>query len=372
MNQYLQKINSLGQSIWYDNLSRAVLENGELKGLIDSGVSGLTSNPSIFNKAIAGSADYDQAIAAYSAKGLGVEAVMQELMVEDIRAAAELLTPQYETSNAKDGYASIEVSPLLAKDTAATVKEGVQLWEQIGKPNIMIKVPATAEGIPAISELLANGINVNVTLIFSVAVYEKVIQAYLIGVEQFKERGGDLSRLASVASFFVSRVDAVCEKEFDSLLEAGSVEESARERFLGKVGIANSLLAYELYRKTFEGEGFKGLKEAGAQVQRPLWASTGTKNPTFRKTLYVEELIGPDTVNTVPPATLEAILDGLPCENRLLNGYDEARSVIATVKEFGIPFDDLLVQLENDGVESFSKSFVELRESLESKQNALG
>ncbi|RMG42947.1 MAG: transaldolase [Candidatus Dadabacteria bacterium] len=370
-NPTIEALNQLGQSIWYDNLSRDVLNSGELKKIIDAGVSGLTSNPTIFKKAIADSADYDDRLKELASSGLNTEEICEELMIEDVGQAADLLRPVYEESNGADGFTSIEVSPFLADKTAQTVEAAKRLWSKLKRPNIMIKVPATPEGIPAIEELLYEGINVNVTLIFSVDVYAAVVDAYLKGLERRKKEDKAIDKISSVASFFVSRVDAICEKYFDTLVEQGKTTAQQRESFLGKVGVANSKLAYNYFEKEFSGQRFSELGSV-AGVQRPLWASTGTKNPDFRKTLYVEELAGKNTVNTVPPVTLNALMQGIEVSARLHQGLDQAKEIIATVKELGIPFEDLLLELQIKGVKAFADSYRDLLESLESKQKSLG
>ena len=371
MNAQIEALNEVGQSVWYDNLSRAVLRNGELKSLVDQGVSGLTSNPTIFKKAIADSSDYDSDMQALSKSGKSSEEICETLMIGDVGEAADLLRPVFDKSGGADGYASIEVSPFLAQDTAGTVQAGKRMWERLNRPNIMIKVPATEQGLPAITALLAEGINVNVTLIFSVPVYRQVAAAFLAGVKQRSSAGKPIKSLSSVASFFVSRVDAICEKSFDGLVKAGKAQESARAGFIGKVGIANSRLAYQAFRELFGSAEFKGYQAQGLRVQRPLWASTGTKNPAFSPVLYVEELAGRDTVNTMPPDTLKALLQRGTIQPRLERGVAEASALVASVNALGIPFNDLLGQLRNDGVKSFSDSYRELLESIEKKRTSL-
>lgn len=362
-NPQLVALNNVGQSIWYDDLSKSVLESGELKTLLESGVSGLTSNPTIFKVAIADSDDYDKDIRELSAGGSGIEAICEELMIRDVGVAADMLRPTYDETNGVDGYASIEVSPLLASETASTVEAAKRIWKKLDRPNIMIKVPATDEGVPAIRQIISEGINVNVTLIFSVDVYLEVMEAYISGLEDRNSRGEDVSNISSVASFFVSRVDAICEKHFDGKISEGSATAEDKEQFLGKVGIANSKLAYSAFEELFGSERFKKL---GARVQRPLWASTGTKNPSFAPQLYVEELAGRDTVNTVPPKTLKAVMESATIGPRLHEGSLEAKELILKLKEH-LSFDQLLVELQLAGVESFSDSYRELLGAIESE-----
>jgi transaldolase len=355
-NKNIMALNEVGQSIWYDNLSRDVLQSGELKKLIEGGVSGLTSNPTIFQKAISGSATYDAEMTVELKKTSSVVDITETLMVADVGAAADLLRPVYDRTKGGDGYASIEVSPLLARNTEGTIAEARKLWKRLNRPNIMIKVPATKEGLPAIKQLISDGINVNVTLIFSVAVYEKVADAYLAGLEYRAKNNLDL-KVASVASFFVSRVDTICEKHVDDAVAKGKGSASDKAALLGKIGIANSKLAYARYQEIFSGARFSLLKGKGAWIQRPLWASTGTKNPAFSPVLYVEELAGADTVNTVPPQTLAALMEKCAVKNKLIEDIKGAHALINSVNKLGIPFDNLLVELEEQGVKLFADSY---------------
>lgn len=370
-NQAILKLNELGQSIWYDNLSRDVLKSGELKAIIEAGVSGLTSNPTIFKQAIADTSNYDGDMRALGAKGLSTEEICEELMVQDVATAADLLAPIYHETNGGDGYASIEVSPFLARDAAGTVAAARRIWAKLNRPNIMIKIPATVECLPAIRTVLEEGMNVNITLIFSQAVHEQVIEAYIGALEARVSKNLEVSRLASVASYFVSRVDAICEKRFDELVKNGKANSSDLGGFQGKVGIANCKLAYARYTEIVSGDRFKRLQQKGARVQRPLWASTGTKNPAFSPVLYVEELAGKDTVNTVPPATLKALLKGATVEPRLHGEIGAARATIDVVRSLGLPLDALLDQLQVEGVKSFSDSYQALLDSIETKRRAV-
>jgi len=366
-NKNIESINELGQSIWYDNLSRDLLSSGGIEKLIDAGVSGLTSNPTIFKKAIADTSFYDSEIEKLAEQKLSHEEICEELFIHDVGAVADLLRPVYEKTQGKDGFASIEVSPLIAASTSETIDVAKRIWSSLSKPNIMVKVPATREGIPAIKSLLEAGINVNITLIFSVDVYEEVMEAYLSGLEARLSAGKEISHVSSVASFFVSRVDAICEKAFNKLLSKGKVKDSDRKSILGKVGIANSKLAYQKYLEIFGSERFLKLKSKGARVQRPLWASTGTKNPEFSPLLYVEQLIGQDTVNTLPPDTLDALLKGTDVADRLTQDVASALKVFADLSELGITLPDLLFELQVDGVKSFADSYRDLLKSIDSK-----
>ncbi|MCI5064365.1 transaldolase [bacterium] len=378
-NRNVQAVGEAGQSLWYDNLSLDVLRSGELQRLLEEGVSGLTSNPTIFKKAIADTSHYDEKIVALrdslssssgSAEGV-TEEICESLMVDDVAAAADLLMPVFEASGGEDGYASIEVSPRLAHDTAGTVAAAERLWKKLDRPNIMIKIPATEAGIPAIREVLSQGIPVNVTLIFSVEVYRQVISAFLEGVAQI-ESADRQKKIASVASFFVSRVDAAVEKEISA---RGSLSTEVVEQLVGKVGIANSKLAYELFEEVFRGEEFSPLREQGVPVQRPLWASTGTKNPSFPELLYVEALVGKDTVNTLPPATLQSLLerspDAPPIRGELHDGLSEAKKTLQLLEESEIDLSRILSQLQEEGVRSFSDSYEDLLRAVAEKQKAL-
>ncbi|MCE7949403.1 MAG: bifunctional transaldolase/phosoglucose isomerase [Chloroflexi bacterium CFX4] len=353
---------ALGQSIWYDNIRRTLLESGGLQKLVEAGVLGVTSNPTIFERAIAGSTDYDTALQGLVQAGRSVEEIYEALAVEDIRAAADILQPIYEQTNGVDGYISLEVSPKLAHDTERTIAEGRRLFAEVGRPNVMIKVPATPEGIPAVQALISEGININVTLIFALDAYQAVMEAYLRGLEQLAERGGDLVRVASVASFFVSRVDSLVDGE---LAKLGNTD------LQGKIAIANAKLAYEAFRQVFSGERWARLLALGARVQRPLWASTSTKNPNYPDTIYVDNLIGADTVNTVPPATLDALQDHATVALTIEQGLDEAKAHLAQLAALGIDMQVVTEQLLREGVSSFAKSFESLMDSIELKRERL-
>src|SRR5512138_3369385 len=311
----IEKLTQLGQSLWMDNIQRNLLENGEIKAMIERGdIRGMTSNPTIFNNVIAKTTDYDSALVPLAWAGWDAEKIFWQLAIEDIRVACDLFHPLYEETNGGDGYVSIEVAPGLAYDTEATVRQVEQLWARVRRPNLMVKIPATQEGIPAIRKSIAAGVNVNVTLIFSLKRYAEVMDAYLSGLEDHLAAGHAIHHIASVASFFVSRVDT----KIDPKLPDGS-------DLKGKAAIANAKLAYDEFQKTFAGGRWEKLKYKGAHVQRPLWASTSTKNPAYPDTIYVDNLIGPETVNTVPPATLEAFKDHGVAAMTLVRGLDEAQ-----------------------------------------------
>ena len=357
----LQELTKLGQSIWLDYIRRSFIASGELKSLIDEGVRGVTSNPTIFEKAIAGSSDYDEQLAKLA--GNTLDEMYEALVLEDIRRAAELLRPVWDSSAGADGYVSLEVSPELARDTEGTIEEARRLFKTLDKPNVMIKVPATKEGIPAIEALIAEGINVNATLIFSLHHYEAVAEAYLAGLEKLARSDGDLGRVASVASFFVSRVDAAVDK---------ALEELAEEELKGKIAIANSKASFRRSRKLYSGERWRKLAAGGARVQRLLWASTGTKNPSYPDTLYLDTLIGPDTVNTVPPATLDAFRDHGTVSSSLDTKLEQAEEQLERLNRLGVDLEAITEKLQEDGVAAFAKSFQSLRRAIAEKAKILG
>ena len=326
MTNPLRDLFSFGQSVWYDNIERRLLENGDLAAMIARGdIRGVTSNPSIFNNAIAKSGEYDSALLPLAWAGWDAEKIFWRLAVEDIQAACELFLPLYEESDGGDGYVSLEVSPYLARETEATLKQAAELWERVNRPNLMIKIPATKEGLPAIRDALTRGININVTLIFSIERYREVMDAYLSALEARLDAGENLSRVASVASFFVSRLDT----KVDALLPKDSP-------LRGKAAVANTKLAYQTFLEVFGGERFARLKAAGARVQRPLWASTSTKNPAYPDTLYVDELIGAQTVSTIPPKTLFAFKEHGKVAETLTRGVEEARATLDALREHGV------------------------------------
>jgi transaldolase/glucose-6-phosphate isomerase len=363
MNSVLKQLAERGQSIWYDNIRRGMLSSGEMQALIDDGVVGVTSNPSIFEKAIAHSDDYDDAIRALIADGRDTWEIYDALTTTDIGEAADLFRPVYDRTNGRDGYVSIEVNPKLADDTQATIAEARRLFAKLNRPNVMIKIPGTPAGWPAIEQAIGEGINVNVTLIFSVEAYRQIMQAYINGLNKLVDAGGDPARVASVASFFVSRVDTMV----DGMLEKSGGPEDLH----GQAAIANSKLAYEAYQDVFEGEAFAALRAKGAQVQRPLWASTSTKNPAYPATLYVETLVGPDTVNTVPPATLDAMRKGMVVEQTVTTDLATAKKTLARLEESGISMKKVTDDLRDAGVKSFADAFDQLLASLDSKRVAM-
>ena len=355
-----------GQSLWYDNISRDLLQSGEIKALIDAGIRGMTSNPAIFQKAIVEGKTYDEQLQALVAEGKSVHEIYENLAVSDIQSAADLLRPLYDSSNAGDGFVSLEVSPLLADQTQATIDEALRLAEWVDRPNLMIKIPATPEGLPAIEEALAKGLNINVTLIFSLEMYKQVIEAFIKGTKRFADAGGDVSKQASVASFFVSRVDSLV----DSLLdEKGSDVEALK----GKAAVANAKLAYQLYKETFAASDvWTELEAKGARKQRPLWASTSTKNPTYDDLLYVNTLIGPNTVNTAPPQTIDAFADHGVVEDTVEVGVEESQAVMEQLADAGIDMNAVTDQLLDEGVVKFADAFKVLMDAIEKKMAAVG
>jgi transaldolase len=367
-----QQLLDLGQSVWLDYIHRRELRSGVFAAQVrDQGVLGVTSNPTIFQQAIGQSTDYDDAIRAGLARDLAGVPLYESLAIEDVQAACDALLPVFEKSGGLDGRVSFEVSPRLAHDTAGTIEEARRLRAAVARPNVMIKVPATAEGLPAVRTLIAESTCVNVTLIFSLARYEQVMDAYLSGLELRAARGQPLAPVVSVASFFVSRVDSKVDAAIAQrlvALSADSVERVELDDLRGQAAVANAKLAYARFREVFRAPRFHALAAHGARVQRPLWASTSTKNPAYSDTLYVDELIGPDTVNTIPPKTLAAYNDHGVLDPRLLRGVGEARALFRRLPELGVPVDDLIGQLEEEGVAAFAKSFESLLATLEAKR----
>ena len=355
----LKEVRKLGQSLWLDYIQRGLITSGQLKQLVDSGVSGLTSNPTIFHKAVTQGQDYDEAIKSIlkSRPDASVMDIYDRLTVEDIQMAADVFRPVYDASDGMDGMVSLEPTPALAYDTEGTVNEVRRLWRLVGRPNLLMKVPATPPGIPAIAQLLAEGININITLMFSMAHYEAVSQAYLQGIARFSNP----RQITSVASFFVSRVDTYVDKE----LEKTGTEEALALR--GKAAVANSKLVYHRFKEVFSGEEFRQQKKRGARMQRVLWGSTSTKNPEYSDLKYVEELMGPDTVNTLPTDTMEHFLDHGKVKDALNEGVAEAEQILSGLRKVGIDLDAVTEQLQVDGVKAFRDSFDQLIAALEEK-----
>lgn len=368
----LQQLLKFGQSVWYDNISRDLLQSGELARLVkDFGVRGLTSNPTIFDAAIKSSSIYDEKISRLKSERLSADEIFENIAVGDIGEAADLLLPVYESSGGNDGFVSIEVSPLLAADTAGSIKEGTRLFDRLARPNIMIKIPGTPEGLPAIKHLLEAGINVNITLLFSVENYEAVARTYCEAIKARVAKGLPVDRVRSVASFFVSRVDTLIDQQLEEIAEAnenGDPQKAERALSLrGKFGVANSKIAYQRFKQIFGGGDFAALKQKGAAVQRPLWASTSTKNPAYRDVFYCEDLIGPDTVNTMPHATLLAFADHGRVSHTVETGLEEAVALEGQLASLGIDVAGSLRQLQVEGVKKFADSFRALNETIQNK-----
>lgn len=358
----LHELAELGQSVWIDFIRRSFIISGELQALLDKGARGVTSNPAIFNKAIAGSTDYDEALQTIVGDGRTTDQIYEALVLEDIARAADVLLPVWERTKGRDGYVSLEVSPKLAHDTAGSVAEARRLFTTLNRSNVMIKIPATPAGIPAIKTLIGEGINVNVTLIFSLKQYEDAAEAFIAGLEKRAACGGDVALTASVASFFVSRVDSLV----DPLLAKNGAPE-----LQGKLAVANAKVAYARFQQLFSGPRWQRLATCGARVQRPLWASTSAKNAAYPDTLYVDTLIGADTVNTMPPVTMEAFMDHGHVAPTVEQGVDQARADLARLDVLGIDFELVTEQLLDEGLAAFEKAFDELMASIEDKADRL-
>jgi transaldolase / glucose-6-phosphate isomerase len=385
----LIEVGKLGQSIWYDNIRRALIDSGDLAqkiGALPTGVTstlgqkvggdglcGVTSNPTIFEKAITGSTDYDEAMRRLVADGKSADEIYEALVIEDIQRAADLFKPVYARTDKLDGYVSLEVSPLLARDTEGTIAEAKRLWATLDRPNVMIKIPATPEGLPAIRDCIAAGININVTMIFAIENYEEVAEAYISGLEQRAAGGQPVDHVASVASVFVSRIDTAVDSQLEARIRRSDDEneKATLSPLLGKAAIANAKMQYQRFKEIFSSERFAKLKAQGARVQRPLWASTGTKNPNYSDVLYVESLIGPDTVNTLPPATFTAFRDHGKARLTIEESLDEAKKTLAKLAEVGIDLKQVCQKLQDDGVKAFADSFESLMQSITSKRAAL-
>lgn len=367
MNPLLE-LNRLGQSVWLDFITRGFMTEGTLAKLInDDGVSGVTSNPTIFQKAIAGGSEYDADISAYIREGKDAPAIFEALAIADIQRACDLFRPVYDRTQAADGYVSLEVNPHLARDTQGTLAEARRLFKGVARPNVMIKIPATKESLPAIEQALGEGININVTLIFALQRYQEVMDAWLGGLERLVAAGRSAATVASVASFFVSRVDSLV----DGLLEKKIATNPEAQTLLGKAAVANARLAYDLFLQVRRGPRFQALAAKGARVQRPLWASTSTKNPNYRDVLYVEELIGKDTVDTLPLATVDAFRDHGKTAATLPGDAAAAKASIQLLSKVGISMDQVTRQLEEEGLKLFADSYDSLMKSLKEKQDAL-
>jgi transaldolase/glucose-6-phosphate isomerase len=365
----LKALLSYGQSMWLDYIRRDLITSGKLKTMIDDdGLRGMTSNPSIFEKAIADSHLYDDMLKSLASQpDLNATSRYEQIAIRDIQDAADFLRPVYESSKFRDGYVSLEVSPLLALKTQETIDEGRRLWKAVDRENVMIKVPGTAEGLPAIRQLIGEGININVTLLFAQEVYEKVAEAYIAGLEDLAKRGGNLKKMAGVASFFISRIDTLVDSMIEEKLKTtkDAQQQALLKSLLGKVAIANGKLTYQRYQKIFSGARWEALASKGAQTQRVLWASTSTKNPAYRDVMYVEELIGPDTVDTMPPATVDAFRDHGRLRNSLIEDVPGSQKVMNDLEKAGISMKEVTTKLTIDGVKLFADAFHKLLEAVE-------
>lgn len=365
----IAKLHQLGQSIWYDNIERRLLENGGLQAMVDRDrIRGVTSNPSIFDNAISNSKDYDRELNQWAGKGLNRESIYEKLAVADIQNAADIFRPLYHRTRGVDGYVSLEVSPYLSLDTQGTIEEAQRLWGLVNRPNLMIKIPATRPGLPAIQASIAAGLNVNVTLIFSQERYLEVMDAYISGLEKRVKSGNSIDEIASVASFFVSRIDSKVDAWLEAAIANAQIERADGEQLLGQMAIANARLAFRKYQEVFEGERFHRLSQHGPNSQRPLWASTSTKNPAYSDVRYIEALIGPNTVNTVPPKTLDAFEDHGAAFTTIDQNLDEAEASFVLFRNLGFDFKQAAAELEQEGVKAFADSFTSMLDSIEARR----
>ncbi|HZK76610.1 MAG TPA: transaldolase [Candidatus Kapabacteria bacterium] len=372
MSNSWKELEQYGQSLWYDNLSRNFITNGKIAGMIDElGLAGITSNPSIFEKSISSSTEYDEDIEQGVRDGLTTGEIYERLTTDDVRSAADVLRPVFDRTQGADGFVSIEVDAKLAKKTKETIEAARRLWKIVDRPNIFIKIPGTPEGVPAIRQCLSEGINVNITLLFGIESYTDVAHAYLDALRERKKRGEDISRMASVASFFLSRVDTNVDKKIEAKIGAADGTASAIRPLLGKAAIANAKLAYERYQEIFLGPEFADLKAAGARPQRCLWASTSTKNPKYSDVMYIEPIIGADTVTTVPDETIEAFADHGTAANTLTQGVQEAHETIEQLSKIGIDTEQVAVELQVEGVKKFEDAFDSLAKNLEKKRHSI-
>jgi transaldolase len=374
MTNPLLQLKDYGQSVWYDNIDRAQLVNGQFNKLMDEdGVVGVTANPTIFEKSISSGHAYDEQISQLISEGKSTNEIYEAVVIQDIHTVADMLRPIYDQTSGRDGYVSLEVSPDLAHDTEGTLSEVRRFWKMVDRPNLMVKIPATPAGLPAIRQALSEGININITLIFSIETYREVAEAYLSALESRNAEGKDISHIASVASFFVSRVDTLVDKLLEDKIKATSdpAEQQKLKALEGKAAIANARLVYQDFKKIFSAPRFESLKHSGAHVQRPLWASTSTKNPAYRDVLYAEELIGHDTVDTMPLETIENFRDHGRVRLSIEDNIPQARAELEALEKIGISYDRVTQQLLDEGVQKFADSFHKLFEGIESKKQAL-
>ena len=367
----IEQLHRQGQSIWLDYIERGMVQSGELQARVDVGLRGVTSNPTIFQQAIAKSSAYAADLTQLAQQRLSAKAIFETLAIADIQAACDVLCGVYADSQGKDGFVSIEVAPDLAYGTTATIAEARRLHAAVDRPNLMVKVPATAAGIPAIRQLIADGININVTLIFALERYAAVKDAYLAGLEDRLAAGKEISHIASVASFFVSRVDTNIDARLERIATDSPQRAPAAQALLGQIAVANAKLAYRQFQQTFAGSRWEKLAAAGAQLQRPLWASTSTKNPAYPELLYVDTLIGPHTVNTMPPATLTAFADHGDVARTVDAGLDEAGAAVRQLADLGISLTEVTAELEHEGVQKFADSYTDLLATIEKRRTEL-
>lgn len=368
----LTELSALGQSVWLDYIRRDLIDGGGLRRLIETdGLRGMTSNPAIFEKAIAGSSGYDEDIRSMASKGKSAMEIYETISQNDVKSAADEFRALYDSSGGKDGYVSLEVNPHLAHDTAGTLAEARRLWDALNRPNVLIKIPATVQGLPAITQLISEGINVNVTLLFGLPRYRQVAEAYLDGIEARVAQGQSVKRVVSVASFFVSRIDTLVDPLLDKLMEQGGQKAEPAKKIRGQVAIASAKIAYQIFKEIFADNRFAKLAVQGAQVQRLLWASTGTKDPNYSDVKYIEALIGPDTVNTIPVETMDAYRDHGDPQACLEQESVSADMVLARLPELGISIDKITQQLEDEGVEKFTKPFDKMMETLTQRSKGI-
>jgi transaldolase len=374
MSNPLQQLQSLGQSVWYDNIDRSQLVSGQFKRMLDEdAITGVTANPTIFEKSVSAGHAYDEQMNQLIQEGKSTNEIYEAMIITDIRTVADLLRPVYDRTGGLDGYVSLEVSPDLAHDTDKTIAEVRRFYKMVDRPNLMIKIPGTSEGIPAVRQALVEGINVNITLIFSLESYKDVAEAYISALEERNAAGKDISTIGSVASFFVSRVDTLVDKLLEDKAKAtsDSAEQQKFKSLEGKAAIANARIVYEEFKKIFHSPRFESLKHSGAHVQRPLWASTSTKNPAYRDVLYAEELVGPDTVDTMPLETIEKFSDHGQVRLSIGDNLPQARAELDALEQIGIHYDQVTRQLQDEGVQKFADSFHQLFKSIDDKKKAI-
>jgi transaldolase len=373
MTNPLLQLQALGQSVWLDDIDRGQLRSGLFERLIDEdGLSGATGNPTIFEHSITHDSTYDEQMRLLVAQGKSAQEIYEKLAITDVQTVSDLLRPLYDRTNGQDGFVSIEVSPYLAHETQATLAEVRRFWQTIDRPNLMVKIPSTRAGVPAIRQALSEGVNINITLIFSIQNYRQVVEAYLDALEERLARGENISHTASVASFFVSRVDVLVDKLLEDKLKAtsDSTEQQKLQALQGKIAISNARLVYQEFKRLFEGPRFERLRQQGARVQRPLWASTSTKNPAYRDVLYAEELIGPNTVDTMTLQTIESFHDHGRVRLSLEENIPQAKVELSTLAEVGLSYDQITQQLQDEGVQKFADSFDKLFTCIESKRKS--